>query len=96
MLSGKQKRYLRGLANRIDQRFQLGKEAPGEGLYGTLKAALEAHELIKVALLQTCPLETKEAGELLAKNTDSELVQTIGRVIVLYRRSTKAPKIVLP
>ncbi len=96
MLTGKQKRYLRGLANRLDAKFQIGKETPSEGFFQMLIAALEAHELIKVSLLQNAGIAPKEAGEMLAEKTGAELVQVIGKVIVLYRRSSKEAKIVLP
>lgn len=95
MLTGKQKRYLRGLANPLTPLFQIGKEAPSQGFYEMVDKALEAHELIKISLLNNSALSVKEAGEMVANNTKSELVQTIGKVIVLYRPSEER-KIILP
>ncbi len=96
MLKGNQKRYLKGLANPISHRYLLGKGEIDEAFLKQIDEALEAKELIKVGLLQTSPYEVKEAGALLAEKTGAELVQTIGKVIVLYRKSVKNPKIVLP
>ncbi len=96
MLKGNQKRYLKGLANGISQRYLLGKGEIDEAFIKQIDAALEAKELIKVGLLPACALSAKEAGSLLVEKTGAELVQTIGKVAVLYRKSSKLPKIVLP
>lgn len=96
MLKGNQKRYLKGLANPISHRYLLGKGEIDESFLSQIDAALEAKELIKVGLNGNCSLAPKEAGEILSSKTGAELVQIIGHVIVLYRRSKKNPKIVLP
>ncbi len=96
MLKGNQKRYLKGLANPISHRYLLGKGEVDDAFIAQIDAALEAKELIKVGLNANCPMSPKDVGELLSFKTNSELVQVIGRVIVLYRRSKKAPKIALP
>ena len=96
MLTGKQKVYLRGLANRIDQRYLLGKNEPEKGFYEVCDKALEAKELIKIGLLQTSEVDIDALCEDLRKNLRCEIVQRVGKVIVLYRRNEKNPKIVLP
>lgn len=96
MLKGNQKRYLKGLANPISHRYLLGKGEIDESFIAQIDAALEAKELIKVGLNSNCPMSAKDVGEILSAKTNSELVQVIGKVVVLYRRSKKAPKIVLP
>ena len=96
MLKGNQKRYLKGLANPISHRYLLGKGEIDEAFIKQIDAALEAKELIKVGLNSNCPMSAKDVGEILSAKTKSELVQVIGKVIVLYRKSSKAPKIVLP
>ena len=96
MLKGNQKRYLKGLANPISHRYLLGKGEIDDCFIAQIDAALEAKELIKVGLNANCPLSPKDAGEILSFKTKSELVQVIGHVVVLYRKSSKCPKIVLP
>ena len=96
MLKGNQKRYLKGLANPISHRYLLGKGEIDESFLSQIDSALEAKELIKVGLNGNCSLTPEEAGEILSSKTGAELVQIIGHVIVLYRRSKKNPKIVLP
>ena len=96
MLRPYQKAFLKGLANPISQRYLLGKEEPDASFIDELDKALEAKELIKVGLLQTASVEPKELAKDLEKTLGAEVVQIIGRVIVLYRRSKKHPKIVIP
>ena len=95
MLTGKQKSYLRSLAQMERPLFQIGKESITENLIHTVDAALRKRELIKVSVLKNAPDDIKEAAFDLARLTGSELVQVIGRNIVLYRRS-KEHRIILP
>jgi len=88
-LTPKQRAKLKGLANGISKRHLLGKAEPDEGFLKSLDDAFEAHELLKVGLLQTCSLTPKEAADMLEKKLDCGVVQVIGRVIVLYRPSKK-------
>ena len=96
MLKGKQLSYLRGLANTIDHRHLLGKQEPDDSFLDQLDKALEANELIKVGILQNSESKPKELGEEISAKLGAELVQIIGRVVVLYRPSKKHRKIVLP
>ena len=95
MLSGKQKNYLRSLANRLRPVVQIGKDNITDNLITSVSDYLEAHELMKVSLLKSCELEVRAAAIELAANTGSEIVQLIGRTIILYRKSKEA-RIVLP
>lgn len=89
MLSGKQKSYLRGIAQTRRPLFQIGKDGISENVIKTIRDSLEAHELVKVSLLKTSPITTREAALDLASGTHSEVVQIIGHTVVLYRRSKK-------
>ena len=95
MLTGKQKRYLRSLAVNEKAIFQIGKEGLSDNLYTSVKEALKSRELVKVAVLKTCDLQMNEIVIDLCAHTSSELVQTIGKTIVLYKPS-KERRIVLP
>lgn len=96
MLSGKQKRYLRSLAVNEKAIFQIGKDGLCENLYISLKEALKARELVKVSILKTCDIDINEISIELCAHTSSELVQKIGKTLVLFKRNTKDPKIILP
>lgn len=87
MLNGKQKRYLRSLAVNEKAIFQIGKDGLSENLFLNVNEALKARELVKISVLKTCEADIKEISSVLVSNTNSELVQVIGRTLVLYRES---------
>ena len=89
MLTTKQKAKLRSLAMTKRPIFQVGKEGISNNLISGLNDALEAHELIKISVLKNCSSNINEIAFDIASNTNSEIVQTIGRNIVLYRKSKK-------
>ena len=95
MLSGKQKRYLRSLAVNEKAICQIGKDGLDENLYKAVKENLKARELVKVSVLKSCELEMNEIAVELCANTGAELVQKIGRTLVLYKQS-KDRLILLP
>lgn len=97
-MTTKQRAYLKGLAMNIDPIFQIGKGGLTTEYLESVEEALEARELIKINVLKNCLDEPKELGYAIAENTDSEVVQVIGRKIVLYReaRQPEKRKIVLP
>lgn len=96
ILTGKQKRYLRALAVNENAIFQIGKDGLNENLYISLNDALKARELIKINVLKSCDLDITDIEENIVKNTNCELVQTIGKTIVLYKKNIKESKIILP
>ena len=89
MLQTKQKAMLRSLAMNLKPIFQIGKNGLSEELIKGLNDALEAHELIKISILKNCSLNINEAAFDIASRTNSEIVQTIGRNVVFYRKSKK-------
>ena len=89
MLNARDKKILRAQAQQYRSLFQIGKDGISDNLIATLDDSLRAHELVKLNLLKTAPLSTAEAAAMLAPATDSELVHSIGRTFVLYRRSKK-------
>ena len=95
MLNGKQRRYLRSLANRMPSIFQIGKDGLSDHLFTGIDEALKANELIKITVLKTCELSLNEIEVEICANCRCELVQQIGRTIVLYKRSSDN-KIILP
>ncbi len=89
MLNARDKKILRAQAQQYRSLFQIGKDGISDNLIATLDDSLRAHELVKLNLLKSAPLSTAEAAAMLAQATDSELVHSIGRTFVLYRRSKK-------
>ena len=97
-MTTKQRAYLKGLAMNIDPIFHIGKGGLTTEYLEGVEEALEARELIKINVLKNCLDEPKELAYAIAENTMSEVVQVIGRKIVLYReaRQPEKRKIVLP
>ena len=95
MLTGKQKRYLRSLAQNEPTLFQVGKEGLSDNFIKTMEDGFQTHELIKIRLLKTVSEDPKELAFDIARYTKSEVVQMIGRTIVFYKPA-KDPKIILP
>lgn len=96
MLTGKQRSHLKGLANRIDSIFQLGKNGLTENFVKQIDEALEAREIVKVNVLKNCSLDPKEVANTLVEQLNAEFVQSIGRKFVIYRESIEDKKIELP
>ncbi len=96
MLTGKQKRYLRAMAHHLQPIFQVGKGGTNEHLVRHISEALEVRELIKVSVLNNCMDDAKEIAVEVAEASGAELVQVIGKTIVLYKESSEQKNIELP
>lgn len=95
MLTGKQRSYLRGLANPIDAIFQIGKSGINDNLVRQVEEALEARELIKIHVLESAEGDVRELCEALCERTGADPVQVIGRRFSIYRPAEE-PGIQLP
>ena len=95
-MTSKQRSYLKGLAMNIDPVFQIGKSSLTPEFTESISEALEARELIKISVLKNCIDEPNELAVMLAERTHAEVVQVIGKKIVLYRESKTKKKIELP
>lgn len=96
MLTGKQKRFLRSKAHHLTPIFQVDKGGVNDNMIKQIAEALEARELIKVSVLQNCEEDKNDVAEALVKGSRSQLVQTIGNTIVLYKESKENKQIELP
>jgi RNA-binding protein len=93
-LTGKQRQHLRGLAHHLDPVVQIGHAGITEAVVAQIEEALSVHELIKVKLGGEAPVTSEEAGVAIAAGTSSEIAQTIGRVLVVFRRRPQKKKVV--
>ena len=96
MLTTKQRAYLKGLAMNLDPIYQIGKSSLTPEITKGIDEALKARELVKIAVHNNCLDDPKELGSMVAERTRSELVQVIGKKIVLYRESKEKKRIELP
>lgn len=95
MLTGKQRSYLKTMANGLETIMQIGKGGVTENVIKQIDEALEARELIKIKLLNNSMLEAKDTANEIAEAVRAEYVQSIGGRFVLYRESEEK-KINLP
>lgn len=96
MLTSKQRAFLRSLATDIDTIVMVGKGGISQQIIKQTDDALTAREIIKGKVLETAGVTSREIAELLASETNSDVVQVIGSKFVLFRRNTKEPKVELP
>lgn len=97
-MTTKQRAYLKSLAMTMEPIFQIGKSSVTPELTAAISEALEARELIKISVLKNCMDDGRSIAEILGERTHSEVVQVIGKKIVLYKaaKDEKKRKIVLP
>ena len=84
-MTTKQRAYLKGLAMNLDPIFQIGKNSMTPEVTKAIQEALDARELIKVSVLKNCADDPRALAEVIAERTHSQVVQVIGKKIVLYK-----------
>lgn len=96
-MTSKQRAYLKSLAMKMDPIIQIGKSSLTPELTKAVEEALTARELIKISVLQNCSDDPRSLADMLAERTHSQVVQVIGKKIVLYREGKEdKKKILLP
>lgn len=96
-MTTKQRAYLKSLAMTMEPIFQVGKSSITPELTAAIAEALAARELIKISVLKNCADDPRAIAELIAERTRSQVVQVIGKKIVLYKEGKdKNKKIELP
>ena len=91
-MTSKQRAYLKSLAMTMEPILQLGKSCVTPEFTKSVNEALEARELIKISVLQNCMDDTSQMAQVLAERTGSQVVQVIGKKIVLYKEGKKDKK----
>ncbi|MCD7920903.1 MAG: ribosome assembly RNA-binding protein YhbY [Clostridiales bacterium] len=95
-MTSKQRAYLKGLAMNIEPIIQVGKGSVTPEIVTAVDEAYNTRELIKISVLKNCFDDPRQIAEIIAERTHSQVVQVIGKKIVLYRPDREKPKIVLP
>lgn len=95
-MTSKQRAYLKSLASDLSPIFQVGKSSLTPELTAAIGEAFNNNELIKVAVLKNCMDDPGEIAQIIAERTQSQVVQVIGKKIVLYKPDKDKPKIILP
>lgn len=87
MMTTKERAHLKGLASTMNPIFQVGKSSITPEFTEAIREAIEARELIKLNVLKNCMDDPRAIAEVLAERTGSEVVQVIGKKIVLYKEN---------
>ena len=95
-MNSKQRAYLKGLAMTMEPILQIGKSSVTPENIEAVREAIEARKFVKINVLKNCLNDPKEIAQVIAERTRSEVVQVIGRKIVLYKESKEHKRIYLP
>ncbi len=95
-MTGKQKRHLRTMAHNLKPVVKLGKHGLSPETENEINTQLLANELIKLKILNSCPISKQECANILKQKNSLKIVQIIGKTLTLYCPHPKEPKIELP
>lgn len=91
-MTSKERALLKSEAMKLDSIFQIGKSSLTPQFTAAIKDALNARELIKLSVLKNCADDPRELAEMIAERTGSQVVQVIGKKIVLYKQNPEKEK----
>lgn len=91
-LTNAQKKFLRKLGHGLSPVVYIGKEGLSETVVAAIDEALDFHELIKIKIVNTEKISKHEAADQVPEVTRSQLVQLIGKTLLIYRRNNKKKK----
>ena len=95
-MTSKQRAYLKSLASSQEPIFQVGKSSLTPQITEAIRESFHTRELVKIAVLKNCMDDPREIAQLVAERTHSQVVQVIGKKIVLYKPDKDNPRIQLP
>ena len=88
-ITSKQRSKLNSIAANLSPITQIGKGGITDNLLKTLSDALEAHEIIKVNILETADDDVRNLADNVAELLDAVPVAVIGRKAIFYRYSSR-------
>ncbi|MDO5713634.1 MAG: YhbY family RNA-binding protein [Tissierellia bacterium] len=96
MITGRQRSYLKSLANTLKPSLNIGKNGLSQSVLDQLEIQLEHEELVKITVINNSPVEAKDIVDEILEKTQGEFVSQLGNKMVIYRKSKENPKIDLP
>jgi len=96
MLKGKQRAYLRSIANTLKPITQIGKDGVTESFLEQLDGMLRNREIVKITILENSGLDAKETANYVCEKLRAEFVQAIGYKFTIYKRNLENPQIIFP
>lgn len=95
-LTQNQKKFLRGIAHGLNPVIIIGAQGITDGLMAELESSLHHHELLKIKMAAGEREDRKQIIENVIKLTRAQLVQSVGKIFVIYRARAKEPQLLLP
>lgn len=95
-MTSKQRAYLKSLASTMEPVVHIGKASVSPEVVSSVEEAVNARELIKIGVLKNCADDPRTIAGIIADRTHSEIVQVIGKKIILYKPNKDKPVIKLP
>jgi RNA-binding protein len=86
------RRVLRGHGHAMSAIVQVGKSGVTEAVVKQVQQALADHELMKVKIGGECPADRFEVADRLGSEPGINVVQMVGRVLLLYKRHPHSPR----
>lgn len=86
-MTSKERAAFKTQAMQLDSIFQIGKSSLTPQMVDAIRDALKARELIKISVLKNCLDDPREIAQVLSERTGSEVVQVIGKKIILYKKN---------
>jgi len=94
MLASSDRKRLRAIAHHLDPILMIGDSGLSNGVIDECERALTDHELIKTKIHLDDRDSRRELGEQLCDAVQAEVVQRIGKTLVIYRENPQAnPKL---
>lgn len=90
-MTSKQRAYLKGIAMNMEPIINVGKSSVSPELVKSVEEAINKRELIKLGVLKNCVDDPREIAQTIAERTHSEVVQVIGKKIILYKKNKDKP-----
>lgn len=91
-MTSKQRSYLKGIASTYEAIMQVGKSSVTPEVVNAVAEALEKRELIKISVLKNCADDPKDLAQIISERTRSQIVQVIGKKIILYKPNSNPDK----
>lgn len=92
-LKGFQRKYLRGLAHKLNPSAVVGQKGLTPSLIEEIETALDASELIKVRFNDFKEKDQKKAiTQEIIESTQSSMAGMIGHIVILYRPNKNKEK----
>ena len=95
-MTSKQRAYLMSLAQKLNPVIQIGKASITPEITMAISECFNTHELVKIGVLKNCFDDPRDLAHMIAERTHSQVVQVIGKKIVLYKHNKDIDKIKLP